>query len=78
MQFKPNFKSYIILGFFFLVFVGIPAGILMTLASAPFLVGGALSGNLAILLISMLAIMVIGLGIMGWLIFRFVKGNKFG
>ena len=76
--FKANFRSYILLGLFLMIFVGIPASILITLIAAPASLLAVFAGNIMIAIVVLGLIMVAALAVVGWLTFRFVKGNKWG
>lgn len=78
MQFKRNIIGYLLVGLAFLFLVIIPFYFLMAVIATPLLVGGLMT-EMPLMVFAMLGvILIVGLIVMGWLIFRFVKGNKFG
>ena len=77
-RFKPNIQGYFLLGLMFLLFVGIPAAFIINLMAMPTLYLGVMSQSIAATLIVLGIILILSLVIMGWFIFRFVRGNRFG
>jgi hypothetical protein len=78
MRFTPNLRGYLLLGFAFFLFVGLPFAFLISIISTVSLVGGVLVGGLWGMVVLAIAMMIGGFILMGWLIYRFVKTNRFG
>ena len=61
-----------------MIFVGIPASILITLIATPASFLAIFAGNIIVAIVVLCLIMIAALAIVGWLTFRFVRGNKWG
>lgn len=78
MRFKNNIMGFFVLGLMFVIFVTIPAAIIIQFIAIPLILGGAGTGMVWPVLMAFVVVMVLFLVIVGWLIFRFVKTNQFG